>query len=217
MKDYKLLSLLISLGLTLGCANAAMVQDLQADDEPELIQLYSQNELNKLISENKHLERVLTDECQFTRDIEDRAMVLHYPSYLYLWADMNFTNTCVKGNTAVGVRALKLAADKAMPSALYKLGQLYHQGLYVQKDRELAYRYIFNAASLKDPKARVMLVELLLEYNDKEIDYERAYNWLFFTVFEQEKDQKNAESLLNKLAQRMPPSLVKKARIKEYE
>ena len=112
MKYRSLLTFFVSLNLMFGSSYAALVQDLQADDEPELIQLYSQNELNMLISDNKHLERVLLDECQFTKDIEDRAMVLHYPSYLYLWADMNFTNTCVNGDPAVGVRALKLAAEK---------------------------------------------------------------------------------------------------------
>ena len=213
---YKLLAFFASFTLMLNCGNSAIVQDLQADDEPELIQLYSQNELNKLISENKHLERVLLDECQFTRDIEDRAMVLHYPSYLYLWADMNFTDTCVKGDPAVGVKALKMAADRAMPKALYKLGELYHTGKYVQKDQDLAYHYVYNAASLKDPKARVLLVELLLEMEGKEIDYERAYNWLFFTVFSQEKEKDHATLLLNRLGAKMPASLVKKARLKEY-
>jgi hypothetical protein len=216
MKYRSLLTFFVSLNLMFGSSYAALVQDLQADDEPELIQLYSQNELNMLISDNKHLERVLLDECQFTKDIEDRAMVLHYPSYLYLWADMNFTNTCVNGDPAVGVRALKLAAEKAMPAALYKLGQLYHDGKYVQKDPELAYRYVYNAASLKDSKARIMLVELQLESTGKEIDYENAYNWLFFTVFSKDKDKERAAMLLNRLGDRMPSHIVKRARIKEY-
>ena len=90
MKYHSLLTFFVSLNLMFGSSYAALVQDLQADDEPELIQLYSQNELNMLISDNNHLERVLLDECQFTKDIEDRAMVLHYPSYLYLWAAAEF-------------------------------------------------------------------------------------------------------------------------------
>lgn len=216
MKLIKSLSLLACFSASLFCANAASVLDLQADDEPELIQLYSQNELNKLISENKHLERVVLDECQFTRDIEDRAMVLHYPSYLYLWADMNFNNVCVKGNPAVAVYALQIAADKAMPSALYKLGELYHDGKFVQKDLNLSYKYIYTAASLKHVDARMKLVEFLLEISGQESDYENAYNWLFFTVFSDEKSKIKAESLLKKLSDRMPKSIVKRARIKEY-
>ena len=205
MKYRSLLTFFVSLNLMFGSSYAALVQDLQADDED-----------HGAGDGQDRGERVLLDECQFTKDIEDRAMVLHYPSYLYLWADMNFTNTCVNGDPAVGVRALKIAAEKAMPAALYKLGQLYHDGKYVQKDPELAYRYVYNAASLKDSKARIMLVELQLESTDKEIDYENAYNWLFFTVFSKDKDKKRAAMLLNRLGDRMPPHIVKRARIKEY-
>lgn len=56
----------------------------EPSDEPELIQLYSQDELNGLIEKHEHLKRVKDDDCQFVRDIKDRASVLRYPSYSYL-------------------------------------------------------------------------------------------------------------------------------------
>ncbi len=180
-------------------------------DEPELIQLYTQDELNALILENKHLERVKSDECQFKRDIKDRALVLHYPAYLYLWADMNFTNTCIDGSPKDGVYALQLAVDKGMPAALYKMGGFYLTGTYVQKDYAKAYRYIYNAASLGNNEAKLTLVNLLATHEGNEADYQEAYHWLFTTVFEDKKKHQMAESLLAQLRKKMPPSLVKRA------
>lgn len=186
------------------------------EDEPELIQLYSQDLLNKLITENKHLERVKSDECQFVRDIEDRAMVLKYPSYLYLWADMNFTNTCVKGKKEVGVNAMRIAADKGMPIAMYRLAMFYKDGLYVQKDFDLSYHYLYLSASLGEKKARIELAKFLSSNDSNELDLERSYNWLFFTVFENESEKKTASDLLKNLENKMPESLVKQAKKREY-
>ena len=180
-------------------------------DEPELIQLYTQDELNALIRENRHLERVKIDECQFTRDIKDRAMILNYPAYLYLWADMNFTDTCIKGNIADGVTALKMAADKGMPVAMYKLGGLYLTGTYVQTDFNSAYRYIYNAASLGNDDAKLTLVNLLVNHEGNESDYLLAYHWLFKAVYNDSKKHELANNLLSKLKEKMPVSLVEKA------
>lgn len=183
----------------------------KGNDEPELIQLYTQDELNALIKENRHLERVKLDECQFTRDIKDRALILNYPAYLYLWADMNFTDTCIKGNVAEGVSALKIAADKGMPVAMYKLGGLYLTGTYVQADFNSAYRYIYNAASLGNDEAKLTLVNLLVNHEGSETDYQQAYHWLFRTVYSDPKKHELAKNLLSKLKEKMPDSLVEKA------
>jgi TPR repeat protein len=180
-------------------------------DEPELIQLYTQDELNSLIKENRHLERIKIDECQFTRDIKDRAMILNYPAYLYLWADMNFTDTCIKGNVADGVVALKLAADKGMPVAMYKLGGLYLTGKYVQSDYDLAYRYIYDAASLGNDEAKLTLVNLLVNNEGNEADFVNAYHWLFKTVYSDPKKHELAKTLLSQLKKKMPISYVEKA------
>ena len=183
----------------------------KATDEPELIQLYTQDELNALIKENRHLERVKIDECQFTRDIKDRALILNYPAYLYLWADMNFTDTCIKGNVADGVTALKLAADKGMSVAMYKLGGLYLTGTYVQTDFNSAYRYIYNAASMGNDDAKLTLVNLLVNHEGNEADYQQAYHWLFKTVYSDPQKHELAKNLLSKLKDKMPDSLVKNA------
>ena len=182
-----------------------------SNDEPELIQLYTQDELNGLINENKHLERVKLDECQFTRDIRDRAQVLQYPAYLYLWADMNFTDTCIKGNVKDGIDALKLAAEKGMPAALYKLGGFYLNGTYVQADYNAAYRYIYQAAVLGNDDAKLTLVNLLATHDGNEADYSEAYSMLFRVVFKEKKKHDLAETLLSQLRQKMPMSEVKKA------
>lgn len=181
------------------------------NDEPELIQLYTQDELNSLIGENKHLERIKLDECQFTRDIRDRAQVLQYPAYLYLWADMNFTDTCIKGNVKDGVDALKLAAEKGMPAALYKLGGFYLTGKYVQADYNVAYRHIYQAAALGNDDAKLTLVNLLATHDGNEADYGEAYSMLLRVVFRDKKKHDLAETLLAELRKKMPASEVAKA------
>lgn len=40
----------------------------------DAIQLYTQDELNKLIYANQHLQRVKADDCQLVKDIEARAL-----------------------------------------------------------------------------------------------------------------------------------------------
>ena len=180
-------------------------------DEPELIQLYTQDELNVLINEGRHLERIKIDECQFTRDIKDRALILNYPAYLYLWADMNFTSTCIRGNAADGVAALKIAAEKGMPAALYKMGRLFLTGTYVQKDYDSAYRHIHTAASLGYDDAKLTLVNLLATHDGNEGDYVEAYRWLYRTVFADSKRHELAETLLSELRKKMPASEIRKA------
>lgn len=199
--------------LHLSCAELC----LAGSDVPELIQLYTQDELNELISRGEHLRRIVIDECQFTKDIRDRALVLHYPSYLYLWGDMNLTDTCIKGVRQEGVKAMAMAADKGMPIAMYRLGMMYLKGEYVQQNDNLAYSYFYRAASLGNPEARVQLVDIMVANPGHEADFERAYNWLHFTVFRTDMDKKKAETSLAKLGALMPPSLVKKASSAPYD
>lgn len=220
MNKAKWLSLLVASILNLSLVSLAQSEDIKKDsrvlsdsnDEPDLIQLYTQDELNRLIRENKHLERVKLDECQFTRDIKDRALVLQYPAYLYLWADMNLTDTCIKGKTKDAISAMKLAASKGMPIAIYRLGQFYLKGEYLQQDYNAAYRYTYLAASLGYDDAKLQLVALLATHEGNEADYETAYGWLYGTTFNDKKKFDMAKTLLSSLEKKMPPSLVAKIR-----
>ncbi len=181
-------------------------------DEPDLIQLYTQDELNQLIRENRHLDRVKLDECQFTKDIKDRALILQYPAYLYLWADMNLTNTCIKGRVDEAISAMKMAASKGLPIAFYRIGQFYLKGEYLQQDYNSAYRYTYLAASLGHEDAKLQLVALLATHEGNERDYGTAYRWLYRTVFNDSSKFDMAKKLLAELSNKMPNSLVEKIR-----
>lgn len=135
----------------------------EPSDEPELIQLYSQDELNGLIEKHEHLKRVKDDDCQFVRDIKDRASVLRYPSYSYLWGDMLLTATCVKQDVPNGIRYMKYSAEEGMPDAMLKLRMFYEKGTYVNQDRSLARLYLREAASLKNREARLEWARLLTD------------------------------------------------------
>ena len=207
------------LGLLLGSSVSARLPDpsissMHLSDEPDLIQLYTQDELNKLILENRHLERVKLDECQFTKDIKDRALILHYPPYLYLWSDMNLTNTCIHGNIKDAIAAMKMAAGKGMPIALYRIGQFYLKGEYLQQDYNTAYRYTYLSASLGFDDAKLQLVALLATHEGNEADYANAYSWLYSTVFNDPAKFALAKKLLSALENKMPNSMVEEIRSK---
>ena len=46
--------------------------------EIKAVQLYSQDELIRLINRNEHLSRVVLDDCQLVQDIEARAETLKF-------------------------------------------------------------------------------------------------------------------------------------------
>ena len=188
----------------------------EPSDEPELIQLYSQDELNGLIEKHEHLKRVKDDDCQFVRDIKDRASVLRYPSYSYLWGDMLLTATCVKQDVPNGIRYMKYSAEEGMPDAMLKLGMFYEKGTYVNQDRSLARLYLREAASLKNREARLEWARLLTDGRGSPAEMEQAYSWLFFSVYNTEEKRKDARQVLETLGSMMPPSVVKAARTHEY-
>ena len=188
----------------------------EPSDEPELIQLYSQDELNGLIEKHEHLKRVRDDDCQFVRDIKDRASVLRYPSYSYLWGDMLLTATCVKQDVANGIKYMQYSAEEGMPEAMLRLGMFYENGTYVNQDRSLARLYLREAASLRNRDARLEWARLLTDGKGSPAEMEQAYSWLFFSVYNTEERRSDARKVLETLGSMMPPSVVKAARTHEY-
>ena len=84
----------------------------------QAVQIYSDNLLLDLIKENKHLDRVVLDDCQLVQDIEARASKVNMPSYQFLWGDMLAYGICVKKDIPLGLHYMHLAADQGLPEGL---------------------------------------------------------------------------------------------------
>ena len=176
------------------------------------IQVYGQDELITLISLHKHLQLVIDDQCQLTPDIEARAKVLMLPSYQYLWGDMLLTGTCVAKDVASGVDYMRGAAEQGFPAALMRLAGYYEKGRYVQVDKLQAEVLMHEAAALGYLEAQIAWVDMLTRGLGSPLDYEEAYSWLHHTTIADEKQHAQARRLLNKLAARMPASIVTRAK-----
>ena len=176
------------------------------------LQLYSQDELITWISQHKHLQRVVADQCQLTPDIEARAKVLMLPSYQYLWADMLLTGTCVPKDAAVGIGFMWGAAEQGLPAALQRLAHYYEQGRYVQVDKQQAVVLMHEAAALGYLEAQMDWVSMLNRGMGSPLDYEEAYSWLHHTIITDGKQHAKAKRLLNQLAARMPSNSVSRAK-----
>ncbi len=176
------------------------------------IQVYGQDELITLISLHKHLQLVIDDQCQLTPDIEARAKVLMLPSYQYLWGDMLLTGTCVAKDVASGVDYMRGAAEQGFPAALMRLAGYYEKGRYVQADKRQAEVLMHEAAALGYLEAQIAWVEMLTRGLGSPLDYEEAYSWLHHTTIADEKQHAQARRLWNKLAARMPASIVTRAK-----
>ncbi len=184
-----------------------------ADDEPlQAVQIYTQDELNNLIKENKHLERVQADRCQLTRDIEDRAVKLHLPAYEFLYGDMLAWGVCVDQNAELGMYYIEQAASQGLVAAIEQMGRYYHIGRFVQKDHEKAYTLIFRAAELGNLKAQLRLIDMQLAGLGSPYDFESAYRWLHHSVIADQATHKIASEKLASLAKLMHPKSVKAAR-----
>lgn len=180
-------------------------------DEPTL-QLYTQDELLSWIAAHTHLQRVKSDQCQLTPDIEARARVMQLPSYEFLWADMLITGTCVPANPVQGIDYLWMAAQQGMPAALLRLATYYDKGRFVQQDTAKAVVLMHEAAALGYLEAQMGWVEMLNRGRGSPLDYEEAYSWLHHSVIADDKTHARATRLLRDLARRMPPGVVQQAK-----
>jgi len=191
-------------------SNAVNNEILQA------VQIYSQDELLDLIKNNKHLERVKDDRCQLNRDIVDRAVKLKIPAYQFLYGDMLAWGVCFERNAELGIFYIRKSSEQGLIPAIEQLGRYYQVGRFVQKDQEKAYLLIYRAASLGNLSAQLNLVQMNLDDIGSPYDFENSYRWLHHAIIADKKQHAEAADLLAKLAQRMSPKLVKKAKRKAY-
>ena len=182
-------------------------------DSYEVIQIYSQDELNALIDKNQHLQRVKTDECQLVEDIEAHALKIQEPSYVYLWGDMLAWGVCVERNAPLGIHYIKQSAKQGLLPAIEQLGRYYEKGILVRQNRERAIIFYREAALQGFLNAQLNYVRMLNEGYGSPVDYENAYKALFHSVIADEKTQRKAQKMLTKLATKMPEYVVKRASI----
>ena len=176
------------------------------------LEIYSQDDLNALIVENKHLQKVKADECQLVEDIEAHALKIKEPAYAYLWGDMLAWGVCVKSNPDLGIYYIKKSAQQGLLPAIEQLGRYYQHGILVEKNPDKAIIYYREAALQGFIKAQFHYIEMLLQGFGSPLDYEDAYHALFRSVIKNKQKHRKAERLLNKLAKKMPEYAVKQAK-----
>ncbi|MBE0369585.1 MULTISPECIES: tetratricopeptide repeat protein [Pseudoalteromonas] len=185
-----------------------------AAQEPiEAVPLYTQAELIELIKKNQHLQRVKSDECQLVQDIEARAETMALPSYQFLYGDMLAYAVCVDRDVELGLYYMRSAAEQGLASALEQLGRYYDVGQLVQADKAMAITYLREAAAQGNLKAQLRLVGLFNQGHGSPRDYEDAYRWLFHSAVADKAQHKKIERALSQLAQKMPQSVVRRARL----
>ncbi|WP_369434072.1 tetratricopeptide repeat protein [Psychromonas sp. MME1] len=183
----------------------------------EVVQLYSQDELNNLIDANLHLQRVKADDCQLVEDIKAHAIKVHEPSYTYLWGDMLAWGVCVERDATLGMYYIKQSAKQGLLAAIEQLGRYYEKGTLVKKDKDCALIYYREAALQGFLKAKVNYVRLLNEGYGSPVDYMDAYRALYHSVIADKKLQQQAKQLLSVLAEKMPEHIIKKAKKENYD
>tara|TARA_R110001592_G_scaffold349009_3_gene643589 strand:+ start:2418 stop:3065 length:648 start_codon:yes stop_codon:yes gene_type:complete len=173
-------------------------------DAFETIQLYTQDELNVLIKNNQHLNRVVADECQLLQDIKAHALKVQEPTYVYLWGDMLAWGVCVDRDVKLGMYYIRESAQQGLLAAIEQLGRYYNNGTLVAQDKDRALKYFREAALQGHLAAQMSYITLLNQGYGSPYDYEDAYQVLYNSVIEKPTTKKEAEKLLVKLAKKMP-------------
>lgn len=201
-----------SLVLLTTALTSAFAQEGEGSTEIRAVQLYSQDELIRLINNNTHLDRVVSDRCQLVQDIEARAEVLTVPAYQFLWGDMLAWGVCVDAEPARGIGFIEDAAKQGLPAALEQLGRYYSNGTLVQQDRQRAVVYLREAAALDSLKAQIQLADLFIDGYGSPYDYEDAYHWLYNAVTDDKAQHAKISACLEQLESLMHPKAVRAAR-----
>ncbi|MDF2177771.1 tetratricopeptide repeat protein [Aliiglaciecola sp. CAU 1673] len=191
---------------------SAMAGFASAQEELKAVQLYSQDELIRMINNNAHLDRVVQDRCQLVQDIEARAKTLMVPAYQFLWGDMLAWGVCVKRDVEKGIYYMNEAAEQGLPAALEQLGRYHAQGKLVQQDKERAVVMLREAASLGNLKAQIQLADLFIEGYGSPYDFVDAYHWLYNAVTGDDATHKKIANCLAGLEKLMHPKAVREAR-----
>lgn len=180
------------------------------------VQIYTDNELLDLIKDNKHLGRVVLDDCQLVQDIEARAVKAKMPSYQFLWGDMLAYGVCVNKDIELGLFYMREAADQGLAEALEQIGRYYHIGRFMQVDMDQAVIFLKEASTLKNLKAQIRLAQIYNKGFGSPLDYPSLYSQLHRAVTDDKKTHKKIAMLLRNLADKMPTRVVNAAKNTEY-
>lgn len=178
----------------------------------EVIQLYTQDELNWLVHRNQHLQRVKKDDCQLVEDIEAHALKIKEPAYVFLWGDMLAWGVCVERDAPLGMYYIEQAAQQGLLAAIEQLGRYYERGILVQENKEKALIFYREAALQGFLRAQLSYVRMLNLGYGSPIDYEYAYKALFLAVIADKKQKQQAQALLKQLEHKMPEYIVRRAK-----
>lgn len=194
-------------------AGVSFCTSLLADSHNyEVIQLYTQDELNVLVANNQHLQQVKKDDCQLVQDIEAHALKIKEPTYVYLWGDMLAWGVCVDRDPELGFYYIEEAAKQGLAAAIEQLGRYYEQGILVQADKQRAITFYREAALRGFLKAQINYVRMLNDGYGSPVDYENAYSALFHSVIADKKKHQKVQKQLSELASKMPEHIVKRAK-----
>ncbi|XOV80510.1 MAG: tetratricopeptide repeat protein [Aestuariibacter sp.] len=184
----------------------AQQEDLKA------VQLYSQDELLRLINRNEHLTKVVLDDCQLVQDIEARAQTLKIPAYQFLWGDMLAWGVCVESEPSRGIGFMQDAAMQGLPEAMEQLGRYYANGKLVQQDISRGIIFLREAGSLGNLKAQIQLAELFIDGHGSPYDYEDTYHWLYNAITDDNEVHRKISDCMSGLEALMHPKVVRRAR-----
>ncbi len=185
---------------------------VNAADEIKAVQLYSQDELLRLINKNEHLTQVVLDNCQLVQDIRARAETLKIPSYQFLWGDMLAWGVCVESDPERGVHFMNLSAEQGLAEGLEQLGRYYASGKLVQQDKERAVVLLREASVLGNLKAQIQLAELFIDGYGSPYDFEDAYHWLYNAITADQATHAKIAECMSELEKLMHPKAVRKAK-----
>ncbi|GGW64669.1 tetratricopeptide repeat protein [Alishewanella tabrizica] len=179
--------------------------------EMQAVELYSQDDLLKLIRNNQHLERVKADDCQLVRDIEARAEIMKLPSYQFLFGDMLAYGVCVPRDVERGWDMMLQAAEQGLPEGLEQVGRYYHIGRFVQKDVSRAIIFLREASTVGNLNAKIRLAEILIAGQGSPTDFEQSYRWLHHAITADPVIHAKLDTLKQQLAKKMPARVVANA------
>nr|WP_136252747.1 tetratricopeptide repeat protein [Ningiella ruwaisensis] len=178
----------------------------------EAVQLYSQDELIKMINQNSHLNRVVEDRCQLVQDIEARADIMRVPAYQFLWGDMLAWGVCVDEDPVQGIFYMREAANQGLAAALEQLGRYHAKGILVQEDKKRAVLYLREASALGNLNAQIQLAELFIDGYGSPYDFEDLYHWLYNAVTSDDSMHQKIAVYMRELEYLMHPRAVRSAR-----
>ncbi|QIZ78656.1 tetratricopeptide repeat protein [Ferrimonas lipolytica] len=184
----------------------------QAAESLKAVDIYSQESLLTMLRNNTHLQQVRRDECQLLQDIEARASVLKVPAYQMLWADMQLYGVCTPKNVEQGWEFLQMAAGQGLSDAIEQIGRYHMEGRFVVTDQAYGLRMLHIAASMGHQRALLSVADYYGQGYGSAWDYSDVYQWLHHAVFSDEPQRRQAQALMSKLAQQLPPSVRKQTR-----